>query len=405
MKLAAFGRTVVPLALAACLAAGTATAQPARDADRLKIATALADSTMKRSPEAWAMRPNKGLKEPTWGYTYGLALMAFQRLSERTGDERYLTYGKTYADQLIDTNGRIRDYQVSDFNVDSVNAGKILFVLHSKYGDPRYLKAMQALRSQLDWHPRTRTGGLWHKLIYPWQMWLDGLYMGAAYWAQYAATFHDQAATFDDIAHQFTLIEEKTRDPKTGLLYHGWDESRLQAWADPRTGLSPSFWSRAMGWYAMALVDVLEFMPEDHKDRPKLIAILRRLAPALAAVQHESGLWYQVTDQGDRAGNYLEASGSAMFSYAIARAVNRGYVDARFRSVAERAFDGLATRLIKVDPRSGEVHLTGICGSGGLGGTPYRSGTFEYYIGEPQQDDDPHGVGPFILAAVELTRR
>lgn len=397
-------RMVTAFVVALTVAPGVAVAQPARDAERLKVAIALADSTMKRSPEAWTMRPNKGLKQPTWGYTYGLALLAFQHLSARTGDERYLAYGKTYADQLIDEDGHIRDYQPTDFNVDSVNAGKILFVLHTKYADPRYLKAMQALRLQLDWHPRTRGGGLWHKLIYPWQMWLDGLYMGAAYWAQYAATFHDPTATFDDIAHQFILMEEKARDPKTGLLYHAWDESRLQPWADPATGRSPSFWSRAMGWYAMALVDVLDFMPEGHKDRPKLIAILRRLVPALAAFQHESGLWYQVTDQGDRSRNYLEASGSSMFAYAIAKAVNRGYIESRYRAVAERAFDGLTTRLIRVDPRSGEVHLTAICGSGGLGGTPYRSGTFDYYISEPQQDDDPHGVGPFILAALELTR-
>ncbi len=363
----------------------------------------MALSVMQRSPEAWAMRDYKLLDSPQWAYTYGLTLFAMQKEYERTGDERLLEYGKVYVDQLIDEQGHIKNYEIWDFNIDDVNAGKLLFLLYEKYEDERYLTAMNTLRRQLQWQPRTRSGGFWHKRIYPWQMWLDGLYMGAAYWAQYAHTFGEGSEAFADIAHQFILIESKTRDPETGLLYHAWDESTLQTWADDQTGLSPHFWSRAMGWYAMALVDTLEVFPEDHPDRQALVDILNRLAEALAAHQHESGLWYQVTDQGDRYGNYLEASGSSMFVYAMAKGVQEGYLPKRYRAVAEKGFEGLVKELVEVEP-SGEVHLTQICGSAGLGNEPYRPGTFEYYIGEAIRVDDPHGVGPFILAALALER-
>jgi len=399
----AFSLTALLTAVLLCGQATTVRADEA-GAEALSWAAKLADSTMKRSPEAWAMRPHKGLTEPRWGYTYGLTLLSFQKLYQRTGNVAYLDYATAYVDDLIDDEGRIRGYRTWEYNIDSVNAGKLLFLLHDKTGDSRYLKAMQTLRAQLDWHPRTKTGGLWHKLIYPWQMWLDGLYMGAAYYAQYAAKFDEPDASFDDIAHQFKLIESKTRDAKTGLLYHAWDESRLMPWSDKETGRSSHFWSRAMGWYAMALVDSLEQFPQAHPAKPKLVEILQREVDALVKVQHKSGLWYQVLDQGDREGNYLEASGSAMFAYAIAKGVNKGYLDASYRPVAERAFNALVKQLIRVDG-DGQVHLTGICGSAGLGGDPYRPGTFEYYISEPQRDNDPHGVGPFILAALELDKR
>lgn len=363
----------------------------------------MALSIIKRSPEAWAMRDYKLLDSPKWAYTYGLTLYSMQKAYERTGDDRYLQYGKVYVDQLINERGQIKNYHIWDFNIDDVNAGKLLFLLYEKYEDERYLTAMQTLRKQLDWQPRTRSGGLWHKRIYPWQMWLDGLYMGAAYWAQYAATFEDSEESFSDIAHQFKLIESKTRDPESGLLYHGWDESTLQTWADDETGLSEHFWSRAMGWYAMALVDTLDFFPADHPDRQALIDILNRLVVALEKVQHESGLWYQVTDQGDRYGNYLEASGSSMFVYAMAKGVRMGYLPEKFQAVAEKGFDGLIQELVDVEA-NGEVHLTQICGSAGLGNEPYRPGTFEYYVGEAIRVNDPHGTGPFILAALELDR-
>ena len=363
----------------------------------------MVDSMISRSPEAWRMRPHKELTEPQWQYTYGLALLATQRTFEQTGDRAHYDYVRSWVDSLIDKDGRIRNIEITDFNIDSVNAGKLLFALYEETGDERYRKAMDSLRTQLEWQPRTRAGGFWHKRIYPWQMWLDGLYMGSAYWAQYAATFGEGRGSFDDITHQFALIEKKTRDPKTGLLYHGWDESRLLAWADKDTGLSPNFWSRAMGWYAMALVDSWEHFPADHAGRDTLAAILQRLVEALVPFQHESGIWYQVTDQGNREGNYLEASGTGMFVYAIAKGVRLGILDDKYLAVAEKGFDGLVNELVHVD-EDGKLHLTNICGSAGLGGYPFRDGSFGYYVNEPRVDNDPHGVGPFILAALELGR-
>lgn len=388
----------------ACASTLTALLAAQSTAGELEWIEKVAETTMERSPEAWAMRPHKGLTEPDWSYTYGLVLLGYQHLYQETGNETYLKYAKTWVDSLIDENGNIKDYVTSDFNIDDVNAGKLLFMFYEQTKDPRYLKAMQQLRKQLEWQPRTREGGFWHKRIYPWQMWLDGLYMGSAYLAQYAHTFNEDAAVFDDIAHQFTLIESKTRDAETGLLYHGWDESRLQQWADPQTGLSRHFWSRAMGWYAMALVDTLEVMPADHKDRKKLLSIFSQLIEALKPWQQESGIWLQVTDQVGREGNYEEASGTAMFSYAIAKGVRLGYLDDKWKIVAQKAFDGLTNELLVTDEKTGQVHLTNICGSAGLGGNPYRSGSFEYYVNEARVTDDAHGIGPYILAGIELIR-
>ncbi|OFC70839.1 glycoside hydrolase family 88/105 protein [Alteromonas confluentis] len=373
-------------------------------ADELTWIEKVANTTMARSPEAWAMRPHKGLTEPDWSYTYGLVLLGFQRLYQETGNEAYLNYAKTWVDSLIDENGNIKDYVIYEFNIDDINAGKLLFMFYEQTQDPRYLKAMQQLRQQLDWQPRTREGGFWHKRIYPWQMWLDGLYMGSAYLAQYAHTFGEDSAVFDDIALQFTLIESKTRDEKTGLLFHGWDESRLQQWADQETGLSQQFWSRAMGWYAMALVDTLEVMPADHGKRQQLLDSFKQLMNALKPWQQASGIWLQVTDQVGREGNYEEASGTAMFAYAIAKGVRLGYLTKDWTSIAQKAFDGLTEELIVTDSDTGQVHLTNICGSAGLGGNPYRSGSFEYYVNEAKVTDDAHGIGPYILAGIELIK-
>ncbi|BFM09442.1 glycoside hydrolase family 88/105 protein [Halioxenophilus aromaticivorans] len=383
--------------LMACSATNSAT-------DQLQWAERVAQTTMDRSPQAWAMRPQKGLTEPQWSYTYGLVLLGFQRLYEQTGKQAYLDYAKTYVDQLIDEQGNIKDYVVYEFNIDDINAGKLLFSLYDQFKDPRYLTAMQSLRQQLRWQPKTRSGGYWHKRIYPYQMWLDGLYMGSAYYAQYAAAFNEGDESFDEIAHQFILIGEKTRDSKTGLLYHGWDESKLQKWANPKTGLSPHFWSRAMGWYLMALVDSLEYMPAKHSKRDQLVTLLNDLSNAVETYQQPSGLWYQVTDQGPREGNYLEASGSAMFAYAFAKGARLGLLPKAKGQVAQKAFDGLVSELIEIDESTDRVHLNNICGSAGLGGNPYRSGSFEYYVEEPIVVDDAHGIGPFILAALELAK-
>lgn len=379
----------------------SAHAQTSADNNALASAELMAQSIMQRHPEAWTMREFKQLKQPEWGYTYALVLYGFQKLYLKTGNEAYLAYAKTFVDQLIDAQGNIKGYAITEFNIDSINPGKLLFLLHEKYQDKRYLIAMQTLRTQLQWQPRTTTGGFWHKNIYPWQMWLDGLYMGAPYYAQYAQEFNETTKSFDDIAHQFLLIESKTRDAKTGLLYHAWDESHLQEWANKETGLSPHFWSRSMGWYVMALVDTLDYFPQNHPKRKELIRLLNQLAEALLKVQHSSHLWYQVTDQGDRYGNYLETSGSAMFAYAFAKGYNKKYLPQKYQKIATDIFNGIVQGHTEID-ELGRMHLKNTCGSAGLGNEPYRTGTFEYYVSEAIRTDDPHGLGPFILAGVEI---
>ncbi|ALT00291.1 glycosyl hydrolase family 88 [Lacimicrobium alkaliphilum] len=357
-------------------------------------------SEIKRNPQAWAI---EGYTKPKWNYTQGLVLYAMSRVYQQQPDEKLLAYIKEYADTLIDERGEIRGYEMEKYNIDMINAGKILFFLHEQTGDPRYVRAMHILRQQLSEQPRTSEGGFWHKKIYPFQMWLDGLYMGAPFYAEYANWFSEGKASFDDIALQFRLIERHAKDPQTGLLYHGWDESRQQRWADPQSGTSANFWSRSLGWYAMALVDVLDQFPKGHPDRAFLKHSLASLAQAVSQYQHDSGLWYQVTDQGDREGNYLEASGTSMFVYAFARGVNQGYLDPRFMAVAKKGFEGLTGELIK-NHDDGEITLTQVCAVAGLGGDPYRDGSFEYYVNEKKRDNDPKATGPFILAALELSR-
>jgi unsaturated rhamnogalacturonyl hydrolase len=232
-------------------------------------------------------------------------------------------------------------------------------------------------------------------------MWLDGIYMASPFYAEFAKTFGEPEG-FDDAVHQITLIESHTRDAQTGLLYHGWDESKSQRWANPATGCSPCFWGRAVGWYVMAIVDVLDFLPQDHAGRDRIVEILTDTASALAAVQDKpTGLWYQVLDQGDRAGNYLEASASCMFVYALAKGVNKGYIGEKHLDVVKRGYKGILEHFVEVDEQ-GLVNLNLICSVAGLGGEPYRDGSFEYYVGEEIVTNDYKGVGPFIMASIEI---
>lgn len=336
-----------------------------------------------------------------WTYDQGVVLKGIEGVWSNTGDGKYFKHIQQSMDFYINADGSIRTYKPEDYNIDNVLNGRILLMLFKVTGQEKYGKAATLLREQLKNHPRTSEGGFWHKKIYPSQMWLDGLYMGEPFYAEYAATFHEPEA-FDDIAKQFILMELHSRDAKTGLLYHGWDESRKQRWADPTTGRSPNFWGRAMGWYAMALVDTLDYFPVDHPQRGALLAILSRLAEAVRKYQEpKSGLWYQVLDKGTTQGNYLEASASCMFVYALAKAVNKGYLPASYLKVAHKGYQGITTRFIETDA-NGQVNLKGTVSVAGLGGTPYRDGSYQYYLSEPVVTNDPKGVGAFLLASNEM---
>ena len=367
--------------------------------DKLKWSEKLAQTLMIKHPEAYQIDDKT---EPKWDYVHGLVMTSFEELYKKTNNKAYYDYFKGYADATIQPDGSIPSFRVDSYNIDMIPAGNSLFYLYEKTKEEKYLKAMQVLKGQLESHPRTSEGGFWHKKIYPNQMWLDGLYMGSPFYAHYTTKF-ENGKNLNDVAKQFELIQKHLLDKKTGLLYHGWDESKQMGWANKETGTSPNFWSRSLGWYAMALVDVLDYIPESHPKHKELVTYLNQLSEALAKYQHSSGLWYQVTDQGNREGNYLEASGSAMFAYAFAKGANKGYLPKNYRALAEKAFDGLTRDLVKITPE-GYVIITEACAVAGLGGKENRDGSYEYYINERKKDNDPKATGPFILAALELNK-
>ena len=280
----------------------------------------------------------------TWHYDTGLVLKGIEQVALKTKDAAALAYVKRTIEGLVDPSGAIKGYLTGEYNIDNINMGRVLFRLwaEARPGEKeRYRKAIELVRSQMRTHPRTDDGAFWHKKIYPHQMWLDGVYMASPFLAEYAATFREPAI-FDDVAKQIVLAEAHMRDAKTGLLYHGWDERRQQRWADPKTGRSSQFWGRAMGWYAMAVVDVLDWLPQDHPQRRAVLGVLERLAAAVASVQDgATGVWWQVLDQPGRPGNYREASASSMFVYALSKAVRHGWLDqAAYGPVATRGYQG-----------------------------------------------------------------
>jgi unsaturated rhamnogalacturonyl hydrolase len=341
------------------------------------------------------------VKSARWDYERGVVLQGVYQLYLTTHKKEYLDYIKKHIDLYVQEDGSIGTYEYLSFTLDNIATGRNLLALYEATNDKKYKIAADTLRKQLAQQPRTNEGGFWHKKIYPYQMWLDGLYMAEPFYAEYAQIFHEPA-DFDDIANQFIWMEQHTRDSKTGLLYHAWDEGKQMPWANKQTGCSSYFWGRAIGWYAWALVDVLDYLPQDHAKRKELIAIFQRLSNALLKFREpQSKLWFQIVDQGNRAGNYLESSASCMFVYALAKGTNKGYLDKAYLTAAQESFKGILDSMVTTD-KKGIVSLHHACQSAGLGGTPYRDGSYEYYIGEKQRTNDFKAIGPFILAALEL---
>ena len=364
----------------------------------LEMAVKMAESEIKHFPDILGVDYNK---KPSWNYTPGLIAQAMLEVHAVTGNPAFYDYGRSYADKMIGPDGTIQGYNPEEYNLDRLNSGKFLFDLYKDTREERYKIALFHLREQLRTHPRTSEGGFWHKKIYTHQMWLDGLYMGAPFYARFARDFNEPEA-FDDIIDQFIIIDKHTRDAVSGLNYHGWDESRTQKWANPETGCSPHFWGRAMGWYAMALVDVLDYLPEDHPRRTEIVRILNEVAEGIKKYQDKkSGLWYQLLDQGSRKGNYLEATASSMFANALLKGVRKGYLPLKYRKTGIKGYQGILKNLIR-EENDGTISLTRCCAVAGLGGNPYRDGSYEYYIGEPVRDNDPKGVGPFLFASLEI---
>ncbi len=355
----------------------------------------MAQSEMERYPELWK---SDHTDAPRWGYHQGLIGKAMLDMWAYTGDTAYYKYVEAYTDTIITEDGDITTYEREKYNIDLINAGKVLFTLYEETGDEKYKTAIETLRDQMREHPRTSEGGFWHKKRYTHQMWLDGLYMGAPFLAQYAKEFNEPAL-YDDAVKQIRLISKHTYDPEKGLFYHGWDESKEQIWADKETGTSPSFWGRSIGWFGMALVDMLDHLPENHEGREAVIDNIQKVAAGIKKYQdEETGVWYQVVDQGDREGNYLESSASGMYVYFLYKAVREGYLDESYLAVADKGYQGLLDQFIK-EEADGTETITQCCVVAGLSAD--RDGSFEYYIGEPIRENDPKAIAPFIWASIE----
>lgn len=387
---------------------------PAPIKDPAVMAQRFADSEMTRFPEAYQLDHGKRY---FFGYAQGVGCCAMLQMWHNTGERRYYDYVARWVDALVTQDGGIHKYQMETYNLDFINSGKTLFDLYAEarkhetalglketattpLSSSRYKKAMDLLIKQLKNQPRTHDGGFWHKLIYQHQMWLDGIYMASPYMAQYGATF-DKPEWQQQALHQIITCHKHTYDPKTGLYHHAWDESGNQRWADAE-GHSPNFWGRSVGWWFMAMVDVLDYIPADMAGRDSVIAYVQGLAASLPRYQVD-GLWYQVLDCPKREGNYPEASVTTQFLYAYAKAINKGYIDKKYLKVAQKAYEGLQKTLLK-ENADGTLSLTRCCAVGGLGGNPYRDGSFEYYIGERIRENDAKATGPFIMGCIELAK-
>jgi unsaturated rhamnogalacturonyl hydrolase len=337
----------------------------------------------------------------TWNYELGMLLEGMETAWLNTADPRYYNYIKSSIDQLVNSDGSIPTLKPEEHQLDNILLGRQLLLLYGVTQDAHYAKAAELIYQQLVQQPRSASGGFWHKQKYPNQMWLDGLYMAEPFYAEYASTFH-QTEGFKDIAWQFALIDQHARDKTTGLLYHGWDESKQDRWANKQTGVSSEFWARGMGWHMMALVDTLQYFPREDTGRKQLIVELQRDAEAVARYQNAaSGLWFQVLNKPAANGNYLESSAACMFVTALARGVREGYLPEKYLTNAERGYKGILSHFIETAP-DGAVSLTGTVKAAGLGGDPYRDGSYSYYVGEKTALNDPKGVGAFILASAEM---
>ncbi|HEY8563108.1 MAG TPA: glycoside hydrolase family 88 protein [Pyrinomonadaceae bacterium] len=384
----------ITIAIVFLLLASTVFAQTKTDAP---LSARLANTLMNR---IWLEDDGTPIGIPrSWTYEQGVQLKAVEQMWYATGDPRYFDFIKRGMDFWLDKDGKLSRYDAEEYNIDHVTPGRALLALYRVTNDKKYKEAAELIRAQLKTHPRTKEGGFWHKKIYPWQMWLDGLYMGQPFYAEYSMVWNED--NWEDIANQFVWMERHARDAKTGLLYHGWDESKEQKWANQETGLSPHVWGRAMGWYAIALVDVLDYFPKNHPRRAELVAILNREAEAIAKYQDKDGLWWDIIDLPGKEKNYHESSASAMFVYALAKGVRQGALPEKYLDAARKGWAGIKKEFIKELP-DGSLDWEGTVSVSGLGGKPYRDGSYEYYMSEKVRTNDAKGLGPAVMAAVEM---
>ena len=371
----------------------------------VSLAVRMAESEIARNPSP-AMLDGIPAGKVKWNYTTGLELLAIRDAGEAWNRPDFIAYANRYYDTIVQADGSVLTYSRAKYNLDHICPGRALFSLYNRTGEQRYAQVLDTLYAQLRAQPRNFDGGFWHKAVYPHQMWLDGLYMAEPFYAEYAMTHLTGAALDDavaDIVNQFVTVGKHTWDPATGLYRHAYDDSREMFWCDSISGQSAHAWCRAMGWYAMAIVETMQYLGKSDATRP-MQAILERIYDVLPKyADPRTGMWYQVLDQPGREGNYLESTGSVMFVYAQLKAVRLGYLPEEMREEALHRYEQFVDRFIR-ENADGTISMTDCCAVAGLGGKQRRSGTFEYYISEPVIENDCKGVGPFIWASLEYDR-
>ncbi len=389
--------------LTALVCALSLSAAIAQNANPKPYSVRMAESEMIRNPKAWLIE-GKGKTTGNWNYTPGLEVLSIWNVYDRYRDPAILAYALGYAENMVRDDGTIVNYRPEIHNIDHITPGRVVMKAYQLTGEKRYRKALDALRAQLEEQPRTSEGGFWHKDIYPWQMWLDGLYMGSPFYGEYTRAFtpaDQKAAKYQDIVNQFLIVAKHTYDPSCKLYRHAWDEKRAQPWADKTTGQSQHVWGRALGWYCIAIVDALDNIPDGTPGREDVIKIFQGIYDQLPKYQDKkSGMWYQVLDMPDREGNYEEATCSAMFVYAMLKGIRKHYLGKERLPEALRNYENFVKRFVTENP-DGTINVIQCCAVAGLGGSGNRSGTYEYYLSEPIRDNDCKGVGPFMWASLE----
>ncbi len=394
---------IVLLAVPLCSSAQSRPQQQFNGATPLQWSVRMVDSQMARLDGRLAA--TGGGK---WDYTAGLFTSSLLKLCQQTSCPPCIAFATNAIGSFISPDGSIQGYVPAEYQLDAMNPGKTVIVLYQLTMEERYAKAAALLEKQFATQPRTPDGGFWHKERYTNQMWLDGLYMGAPFYAEYTSVFSGPPANYDDVAKQFALVRQHLRDPRTGLYYHGWDAAKVQSWANPVTGTSSNFWGRSVGWYAMALVDTLDYLPANHPARKEMVDDIKDLSRAIIKYQDKnSGVWWQVMDKANNRSNYLEATASAMFVYALAKAVNDGELSDHYVPDILKGYQGLLNEFVRTN-NNGELSLVKCCQVAGLGfksmrGGP-RDGSFAYYVSEPVVENDLKGIGPFILAGIEVQK-
>ncbi|WP_295935357.1 glycoside hydrolase family 88 protein [uncultured Alistipes sp.] len=386
-----------------CTGVSCASRNPLLDSGK-PLAVRMVESEIARNPSPMTLDGIPAGKVK-WNYTTGLELLSIMNAGRVYDRPDFYDYAARYFDTIVRPDASVLTYAKSKYNLDHICPGRALFEIYDRTHEERYKQVLDTLFEQLHEQPRNADGGFWHKQVYPHQMWLDGLYMAEPFYAEYVQHYvihEERPAYYDDIANQFIVVAEHTYDPVTRLYRHAYDDSREMFWCDKTTGQSAHAWGRAMGWYAMAIVETLQYLsPEDTAGYTEMIKILNHIYEVLPRfADPKTGMWYQVLDEPTREGNYLESTGSIMFVYAMLKGVRLGYLPEKYAPEAQKLFEKFVDRFIREDA-DGTISMTDCCAVAGLGGKTMRSGTFEYYISEPVIDNDCKGIGPFIWASME----